>query len=292
MTDQATVASRKQFRAAILANVLERAEDRATTMDGGPLDGLLMMSIGVLGEVLDAVAADPLPPVSDTHAEVRTPATVAVSAHCPRCDMPGLIQVSIDAELRIDARGAELHVKAKAKHRAHTCGQMELPEATTVAEGQLALDDIVVPRCGRRTDGWEADWSCMLPADHEGECEPAGQVVEDAIAEEDDEDGAGEAPERQQLARCDFPGCVMYAFHSGDHESEAGDPLEPVEYSADDVQRLKDVITSDDGPSHKRSRRTRESHGFQVIERGCQEPGCALGEGHDGKHLPTEADKQ
>ena len=43
------------------------------------------------------------------------------------------------------------------------------------------------------------------------------------------------------------------------------------------------------GVTASRPGRTRESHGFQVADRGCPDGDCALAEGHAGEHLPTKA---
>lgn len=93
-----------------------------------------------LDEALRAVFGQPLPPASETEAEVRTPAYVLVSAVCPRCHIAQDISVEINPELLISNDGSELRLKAKAKGRTHLCGQ--LPLATNGHDAQVTLDEL------------------------------------------------------------------------------------------------------------------------------------------------------
>lgn len=95
-------------------------------------------------DVLEAVAAvfdQPLPPPPNDHAEVATikgKATVTVAAECPECGIAHPILLQIGPELLVDNDGKELRIKAKAKGRPHTCGQLPLEEGTTE---QMTVDD-------------------------------------------------------------------------------------------------------------------------------------------------------
>lgn len=89
-------------------------------------------------EAIAAVFSQPIPMPEDTTAEVHTPATVIVSAICPRCSISQLIVVTMKPELLVSDEGSEIRIKAKAKGRAHICGQLPLP-VNAEADGQEAL---------------------------------------------------------------------------------------------------------------------------------------------------------
>jgi hypothetical protein len=170
---------RSSLRTHVLEDLARRVDEQAVAIEGGPLDGIRVVSMGTFTEIANEIQMTPLPPVDGFTAEVSTPATVLVAAYCPKCGVPATIPVLIDSELRVDSSGSEVRVKAKAKARLHVCGQLTLD---AVADGQLAfeIEDIVNP--------------------------------EDALTEE--EQAAGNV----ETEPCPAPGCTLLAEHEGDHE--------------------------------------------------------------------------
>lgn len=144
MGNDQTWSTRATFRDHLLETVTDRLTERSVPIEGGPLDGVNVVSAGTIEEVIAAIRAEPLPPTSERDAEVRTPAYIAVTAYCPRCGQPSLSSVTITPELRVDADGGEIHLKAKALAVTHVCGQLPLPVGDS---GQLAMDlaDIIGP---------------------------------------------------------------------------------------------------------------------------------------------------
>lgn len=137
-----TLTTREAVRRASLHSLVTRCETAAVPMEGGPMDGISVVSIGTLKEQVRDELEERLGPPSDKVAEVTTPATVNVSAICPECDLPMLIVVSLLPTLTVDGDGAEISVKAKSKSRVHVHGQLSLPEE---AEGQMTIEDMVGP---------------------------------------------------------------------------------------------------------------------------------------------------
>ncbi len=103
--------------------------DEATgelAMNLGDWDGVPVVTRKRLDEAISAIFGQSIPAPSETTVEVSTPASVLVSAICPRCDTAQLILMSVHPELLIDDEGSELRVKAKSKGVSHTCGQLPL----------------------------------------------------------------------------------------------------------------------------------------------------------------------
>lgn len=94
----------------------------------GDTPGVEVVSIGNVRAVIAAIVGGPLPPVDVQTAEVKTPATIRVSAVCPRCDVVSTVTMTVRPELVIDDETSQIKLKAKAKPRTHVCGQLELPE--------------------------------------------------------------------------------------------------------------------------------------------------------------------
>lgn len=105
-------------------------------MNLGDWDGVPVVTRRRLDDAIRAIFGQPIPAPSETTVEVSTPATIYVSAVCPRCDIAQLISMTVHPELLIDDEGSELRVKAKAKGRSHVCGQLPL-ETSADAEGGL-----------------------------------------------------------------------------------------------------------------------------------------------------------
>ena len=133
--------TREALRRAVLDDIITRCELAAQTIEGGPLDGILVVSMGTLRDQISGALMVELPSPSDRHAEVRTPASVFVSAICPECGLPVEIVVNLSPALAVDNDGAELSVKAKSKARVHVHGQLSLPSEN---HDQLGLDDVVI----------------------------------------------------------------------------------------------------------------------------------------------------
>lgn len=124
-----TLTTREAVRRAALEDLVGRAQGAATTMEGGPLDGIEVVSIGSLQEAMTAALLIALPAPSDHYAEVITPAKIVVSAVCPECRLPMPIGVTLTPQLVVDIDGAELKVKATTKPSVHVCHQLPLPDA-------------------------------------------------------------------------------------------------------------------------------------------------------------------
>lgn len=134
--------TRNQFRRDLLDKLDEALISAEHTVEGGPEDGVKVVTHKAWIEILRATEFAPLPAIDRHYAEVVTGANVIVWATCPRCGIPGVINLQIDPELRVDTSSAELRLKAKAKPRTHTCGQLPLsvgPEG----QGSFELEDIV-----------------------------------------------------------------------------------------------------------------------------------------------------
>lgn len=121
------ILTRTAYRDELRKAVAAAADERLEKVEGGPWDGVPVLTEPKLLEAINAVFDLPVPTPSDRHAEVVTPATITVAAVCPRCDLPTTILLAISPELRVDDSGAEIHVKTKTKPRSHICGQQELP---------------------------------------------------------------------------------------------------------------------------------------------------------------------
>ncbi len=160
--------TRRELRDAYLEALRALVEDATREVPSGEWEGVPVLTRKDLDEAIAAVFGVPVPAPDETWAEVRTPATVIVSAICPKCSVPTAISVHMHPELVVDDTGAEIRVKGKSKARAHVCGQLPLPEtAPAEADGQQAfdLDDLVGERCGEPLEGADP---CSLPAGHEG----------------------------------------------------------------------------------------------------------------------------
>jgi len=139
-----TLTTRDAVRRATADDIIGRCQAAATAIEGGALDGVEVVSLGVLRDQVTASLLVKLPPPSAKHAEVRTPAVITVSAICPECTLPVEIIVNLGPSLSVDNDGAELSVKAKSKARVHVHGQLSLPEADEDQE-DFGLDDIAGP---------------------------------------------------------------------------------------------------------------------------------------------------
>lgn len=136
-----TLTTRDAVRRATADDIIGRCQAAAVAIEGGALDGVEVVSLGTLRDQVTASLLVKLPPTSDKHAEVTTPATIVVSAICPECALPVEITVKLTPALEVDNDGAELKVRAKSKGRPHVHGQLSLPEEV---DGQLGMDDVVI----------------------------------------------------------------------------------------------------------------------------------------------------
>lgn len=151
----------------------QRDDDGELVMNLGDWDGVPVVTRNRLDEAIRAVFGQPIPAPSETTVEVSTPATVIVSAVCPRCSIAQLISMSVHPELLVSDEGSELRIKAKAKARTHICGQLPLPagddgEQTEVIE---AIESLV-----ERVHGLLAEVA-LLPGEEDGEEMPAIETI-------------------------------------------------------------------------------------------------------------------
>lgn len=174
-----TLTSRDAFRRAVLDDLVGRADIEATPMEGGPLDGIKVVSIGKLRDLVLEHLQVELPPPTDKYAEVSTPATVATSTICPECKQPTEIVVKLHPRLTVEGNSTELAVKAKSKSVPHMHGQLPLG----VPEGQETLEDAVGKIDDLRLRILRAVYDLLVEAgvaDEKGE--PAPPITLDAIA--------------------------------------------------------------------------------------------------------------
>jgi hypothetical protein len=129
-----TLTTRDALRKATLEDIVGRAEIAAQSIEGGPLDGIKVVSLGTLRNLVTEALTVRLPPPSDRFAEVTTPAKITTSALCPECDLPTVITVDLTPQLTVDDDGAEITVKAKTAKKPHVHNQLPLPDA----EGEQA----------------------------------------------------------------------------------------------------------------------------------------------------------
>lgn len=203
-----TITTRDGLREAIrfdLDEKLEAALQPVTLDDGDVWNGIRVVTKKDLDEAIAAIFDEPLPPTSETVAEVSTPATIEVSAECPRCFIATTIEMSITPELRVNTDGSSIHLRGKAKAKTHVCGQLELPEAKrpTVVDGQegMDLEDVV-------TDDLEGDQAIA-------DITVAGEALIEAVDPSQTADLANGATSDEPV--CDWPGCTRHAFHRGKH---------------------------------------------------------------------------
>jgi len=173
--------TRNSFRAGLIARITEGLLGHQQTIESGPLEGLEVVSAGHVAEVLGVTLREPLPPFSLTTAEVATPATLVVTAFCPRCRLPALMVGGLTTQLVVDAEGGELRLKAHSKAVSHICGQLPLPvgpsgqasfELDDIVDAADALTDADRPRCPYP--------GCSLAEEHEGDHDlPAAGLDDD-----------------------------------------------------------------------------------------------------------------
>jgi hypothetical protein len=177
--------TRAAQRAHLVERVREMAAEQLTAIEGGPLDGIEVLSAGKLEEVLAAVGTEVLPPLDLHTAEVvadSIAAIVLVWAACPRCGVRQLLTAEITPRLTIDPTSTELSLRARSKARGHICGQLPI-QVGPDGQGSFELDDII--GTGEPGEGIEVP--------------PDGTTAELVVEP------------------CPFPGCGLAADHRGDH---------------------------------------------------------------------------
>lgn len=170
-----TLTTREAVRRATLVDLVTRAEIVAVPIEGGPMDGVLVVSMGTLRALqIEALRVD-LPPASDKYAEVTTPATIAVDAICPECLEVVDVPVKLFPRLVVEGNTTEISVKAKSKPVIHMHGQQRLPEAPA---GQITvegtIEDLRAKVLGAVFD---------LNLEHEAQIDPGPLVSLDLVAQ-------------------------------------------------------------------------------------------------------------
>jgi hypothetical protein len=246
--DQPT--TRVEVRTYVLEDLVARLEAAAVPMEGGPLDGIAVVSMGTLRQEVAAVYDEDLPSPSEHRAEVQTPAIIVVSAVCPECRLPSEIVVGLSPTLTVDNDGAELAVKAKSKARVHVCGQMPLPVGD---QQSFDLEDVVgeVPSDEMLGDALSlvlsaeelALWGPLAPWSDIDKREAYEWALATHLADSDNDDVVvpplplvlgGEDPDPDPdpvVELCPFPDCTLTAEHPGDHQFE--DPQPPTRTPGD-----------------------------------------------------------
>lgn len=137
-----TLTTREAVRRATLDDIVARCELAAESIEGGELDGIKVVSMGVLRDQVTGALTVKLAPPPETFAEVKTPATIALTAICPECDLPVTLTVKLNTKLTVDDAGAEISIKAKASKMPHQHGQLSLDGAGTEVDGQVTMEDL------------------------------------------------------------------------------------------------------------------------------------------------------
>lgn len=174
--------TRSALRYRIVEAIRAGGEERAQELEGGPLDGVHVVTAGNLEQILGTVLTEPLPPVDEHTGEVlagRDPAVLTVWAECPRCGIAQTLLVTISPQLVIDVDGSELKLKAKSKGHFHACGQLTLEGATDTDQESFGLEDIIgdqpatipemVAELCNAPFGTKLALRCRLPAFHAGD---------------------------------------------------------------------------------------------------------------------------
>lgn len=139
-----TLTTRDALRRAVTDDIVGRAQAVAVAVDGeGPLAGVEVVSLGTLRQIVTDHLDVRLPPPSEHHAEVTSPATVTVTNICPECDLPSKTTVKATTVLTVTDEGSEISTKLKTKAAPHLCGQLQLEEAGDQAAGQISVDEAV-----------------------------------------------------------------------------------------------------------------------------------------------------
>lgn len=138
--------TRAELRTYLLAMVETGIDQRAQTIEGGPLDGIRVVSLGHVSEAIEAVARFPLAPPDAHTAELTTPFEVVTHARCPRCGVAAPMYLRVNDELRLNEDGQTLRLTAKSKPISHVCGQLPITfEQAAGQEEAFDITDIVGP---------------------------------------------------------------------------------------------------------------------------------------------------
>lgn len=244
-------------RLATYAKDLKSAlEDRLVPVEGGPLDGQLIMSAGVMQE---AIASVLFPPTDEYVAEVRTPATIYIDLLCHICGESTRSTVNIESKTLVDDKRRTIAPKIDADTVAHMCGQMPLPVGGSdrSVEGQEGFDWTIPVEQSIGDDDRLADmlrrvgftltaeaafewseaqrdeaarwavayhvWATGHPETVGADAPPAPDHV--ALLPVIEVTPAAEAEPEPDPTVCPYPRCAMPAKHSGGHHDAKGKPI-------------------------------------------------------------------
>jgi hypothetical protein len=231
-------------------------------IEGGPLDGVLMLSADSASRVLAAV---PVPPPDESEAELTEPATVHLRATCHvhGCGMTIPITGTIESYTKSRAKGGIAGMLLISSPVVHVCGQTVLPLTSPEAAGQTEAWDItgltgpdvgslgierirdVLGRVGvevtaETVDGWTepqreaaVQWAVGYHVSSGTDDEPtrpdhvpAPRDSYHSDLPEGETDGGlpeGTPPDvAGEPDACPYAGCTLYAEHKGDHVDAHG----------------------------------------------------------------------
>jgi len=234
-------------------------EARLVPIEGGPLDGQLVMSAGVMQE---AIAAVPEPPPDEHTAELQTPATIYVWLRCHLCGEQSASQVRIESKTMVDDKRRTIAPKVDASTVDHICGQINMYSVGPEVEGQEEFDWTIpvegvtedkladmLRRVGldpgaEMIDGWTepqrdlaAQWALAVwVAREHGDDEPEAPEHVKAVPRP--------APEVPEV--CPFPGCARDPEHRGGHRDAEGKLIKKPKVAPVDPEPETDT-TEDDG---------------------------------------------
>lgn len=143
MGTETAIATRARYRDSLREALEAIGELEFVEVEGGPEDGVRVLTHRSWEETLATVFGMPVPPPIETSAEVSTPASVIVSAECPICGLPSELYMTIHPELRVDEDGREIRLIAKAKPRSHVCDQLSVSFTSEDLDDQLPLGEAV-----------------------------------------------------------------------------------------------------------------------------------------------------
>jgi hypothetical protein len=143
---EAVFNTRGAFRLSVIEAIRGEIEALLVPIEGGPLDGVAVVSKGSVTEALERVKVSALPPIDITSAEVKTPADVYVDTICPECNVPTRILVQLSAVLETTREaGSTIKLKARAKGKTHVHHQLPLDMEAAHGQESFDLEDIVKP---------------------------------------------------------------------------------------------------------------------------------------------------
>jgi len=227
-------------------NLKAELESRLIPIEGGPMDGVRMLTAADLGLAFEAAL---MPPV-DTHvAELLTPATVYLDALCHICGERARVAVGLESKTTVDDKRRVIAAKVDAGSVNHLCGQLPLNVTPDEPDGQMdwtvgtdgtdgadgayrvayvvdILSRVGVVIAPEVVDGWTepereeaVSWATAYHVAVEMGEEPVSAPVHVTIVATPPEES------EESVNTCPYPGCDLLAEHRGAHKDADGKRL-------------------------------------------------------------------